>query len=58
MLEEITIDKLEMIHRSAHAIRNNPHQKNPALGKLVQLKGVIQRQINRIAKEQQQGQTP
>jgi hypothetical protein len=58
VLEEITIDKLEMIHRSAHAIRNNPHQKNPELGKLVQLKGVIQRQINRIAKEQQQGQTP
>ena len=48
---EITADRLECITRGEHAKRNHPRSKNPELGKLVQLKGAITRQVNRIAKE-------
>lgn len=51
VLEYITLDKLECISRAEHARRNHPRSKNPELGKLVQLKGVITRQVNRITRE-------
>jgi hypothetical protein len=53
-LEDITIDKLECITRAQNADRNHPNRSNPELAKLVQLKGQITRQVNRIAREQQQ----
>lgn len=55
--EEITLERLECITRAEHAMRNHPRSKNPELGKLVQLKGAITRQVNRINREhaEQQG---
>lgn len=51
VLEEITLDKLECITRAEHARRNHPRSKSPELDKLVQLKGAITRQVNRISRE-------
>lgn len=57
-LEEITIDRLECITRAENARRNHPNSHNPELAKLVQLKGAITRQVNRITREHQPpGQT-
>lgn len=50
-LAGITADKLECISRAEHVRRNSPYSKNPELGKLVQLKGAITRQVNRINRE-------
>lgn len=51
-LEQITLDKLDCITRAEHAKRNHPRNKHPELGRLIQLKGAITRQVNRIAREQ------
>ncbi len=51
VLEQITPDKLECITRAEHARRNHPRNKSPELARLVQLKGAITRQVNRIARE-------
>lgn len=51
VLEQITLDKLECITRAEHARRNHPRSKSPELAKLVQLKGAITRQVNRITRE-------
>lgn len=48
-LESITVDRLECISRSENLRRNQV--QNPDLRKLVQLKGAITRQVNRIARE-------
>lgn len=53
-LEEITTDRLECITRAEHARRNHPRNRSPELAKLVQLKGAITRQVNRIAREAQE----
>ena len=50
-VEKITLDALELVHRGELARRNHPRSKSPELGKLVQLKGAITRQVNRIARE-------
>lgn len=55
--EEITLDKLECISRKECAIRNHPRNKSPELGKLSQLKGAINRQVNRIVREAQEKTT-
>lgn len=49
--DEITADMLECIDRKEHMLRNHPRSKSPELAKLVQLKGAINRQVNRIARE-------
>lgn len=49
--EQITIDRLECITRGENARRNHPRTKSPELGKLVQLKGAITRQVRRIERE-------
>jgi HNH endonuclease len=56
---EITADKLDCITKAENLRRNHPRNKSPELGRLVQLKGQITRQVNRIAREhkEQQGQT-
>lgn len=50
-LEKITLDALELVSRAELARRNHPRSRNPELAKLVQLKGAITRQVNRIARE-------
>lgn len=50
-LEHITLDKLECISREELAQRNHPNRSNPELARLVQLKGAITRQVNRITRE-------
>lgn len=57
VLEEITIDKLICISRAENARRNHPANKSPEYGRLVQLKGAITRQVNRINREHEQRTT-
>jgi hypothetical protein len=52
--DEITINRLECITRGEHANRNHPRNRSPELARLVQLKGAITRQVNRIAREAQE----
>jgi len=47
----ITTDRLECITRAENAMRNHPRSKSPELARLVQLKGAITRQVNRISRE-------
>ncbi|MNL55223.1 hypothetical protein D3C87_1786150 [compost metagenome] len=54
VLEEITADRLECITRGENAERNHPRARSPELAKLVQLKGAITRQVNRIAREHEE----
>ena len=56
-LAKITADILECIDRAEHARRNHPRTKSPELAKLVQLKGAITRQVNRINREHQERQS-
>ncbi|WP_250865633.1 HNH endonuclease signature motif containing protein [Caballeronia sp. INSB1] len=49
--DRITLDALELVSRAELARRNHPVTRDPELAKLVQLKGAITRQINRIARE-------
>lgn len=56
-LDEITTDRLECITRAEHAKRNHPRNHSPELAKLVQLKGAITRQVNRISREAQEQRT-
>jgi hypothetical protein len=53
VLELITADRLECITRGEHAQRNHPRSRSPELARLVQLKGAITRQVNRITREAQ-----
>ncbi len=48
---EITLDRLELVSRDEHARRNHPISRDPEYARLVQLKGAITRQVNRIARE-------
>ncbi|CAM2143679.1 HNH endonuclease [Pararobbsia alpina] len=50
-LEKITADALELVSRAELARRNHPRSKHPELARLMQLKGAITRQVNRIARE-------
>jgi len=54
VLERITLARLECITRAENARRNHPRSKHPELGRLIQLKGVITRHINRIARQAQE----
>ncbi len=51
--EEITADRLECIDRAELARRNHPRARSPEIGRLIQLKGAITRQVNRITREAQ-----
>lgn len=53
VLAEITIDRVECITRAEHARRNHPNSSNPEIARLIQLKGAITRQVNRINRESQ-----
>nr|WP_315206812.1 hypothetical protein [uncultured Albidiferax sp.] len=54
VLERITPDAVECISRGENARRNHPRTKSPELAQLVQLKGAITRQVNRIHREAQE----
>lgn len=54
VLEEITLDRVECISMAENARRNHPRNKSPELAKLVQLKGAITRQVNRITRTAQE----
>lgn len=58
VLEEITLDRIECISRAENARRNHPANKSPELARLVQLKGAITRQVNRIAREAEERAAP
>lgn len=49
--QDITPDRLECISRGELANRNHPNRTNPDMARLIQLKGAITRQVNRIKKE-------
>lgn len=55
--ERITLDALELVSRAELAHRNHPRNRDPELAKLVQLKGAITRQVNRIAREAKEKQS-
>lgn len=48
VLEEITVDRVECISMAENARRNHPKNKHPELARIVQIKGAITRQVNRI----------
>lgn len=52
--EEITPDRVECISLAENARRNHPRNRDPELGRLIQLKGAITRQVNRINREAQE----
>lgn len=56
-VDRITPDALELVSRADLARRNHPRNKSPELAKLVQLKGAITRQVNRIAREAKEEQS-
>lgn len=55
--ELITVDALELVSRGELARRNHPRSRDPELAALVQLKGAITRQVNRIAREAKENQS-
>lgn len=55
--DKITLETLELVSRKELARRNHPVTRSPELAKLVQLKGAITRQINRIAREAKEKQS-
>lgn len=48
--EQVTLDRLECISRAENAKRNHPINVSPEFAKLSQLKGAINRQLNRMIK--------
>ncbi len=57
-LELITLDAIECITRAENSRRNHPRNKSPEIGRLVQLKGAITRQVNRITRAHEAQQLP
>ena len=60
VLAQITLDRVECITRRESARRNHPANSNPELAGLIQLKGAITCQVNRITRQhkEQQPSTP
>jgi hypothetical protein len=54
VLEEITLDRLECISRGENGRRNVAWNSQPETAPLMHLRGQIQRQVNRICKEDEQ----
>lgn len=48
VLEQITLDRVECISMAENLRRNHPKNKHPELARIVQIKGAITRQVNRI----------
>lgn len=58
VLEHITLDRVECISLAENLRRNSPRNKSPELARLVQLKGAITRQVNRINRDAEQAAQP
>lgn len=54
VLENITVDRLECISQAENGRRNAPTVKHPEVARLIQLKGAITRQVNRITRDDSQ----
>lgn len=54
----ITLERLECISMAENARRNHWRTASPELGHIVQLKGAITRQVNRIKRQAQEACTP
>jgi hypothetical protein len=54
VLEEITLDRLECISRGENGRRNVAWNSQPETAPLVHLRGQIQRQVNRICREDEE----
>ena len=54
---DISAERLDCITRAENAYRNHPRNRDPELGRLVQLKGQITRQVNRINRESKNANT-
>lgn len=54
----ITLDRVELITMAENARRNHWRTASPELGHIVQLKGAITRQVNRIKKHAQEATNP
>lgn len=53
--EQITLDRLECISRAENMRRNSAHTRYPPeVARLIQLKGAIHRQVNRIQRESEE----
>lgn len=48
---EITLDRLELVTRAEHMRRNTVHRYPPEVVSLIQLRGALNRKINRLEKE-------
>lgn len=51
VLQEITLDRLELLTRRENLERNSVHKYGPELARISQLRGALTRQINKRAKE-------
>lgn len=58
VLEEITLDRLELIHRSEVMRRNSVHQLPPELAEVVLLRGALVRRINQREKRAKKEKQP
>lgn len=56
-LEHITVDVLEQVSRAELARRNHPRNHSPEYAQIVQLKGAITRQVNRIVRAEKEKQS-
>lgn len=54
VLEQITVDRLECISQAENGRRNAPTVRHPEVARLIQLKGAITRQVNRITQQDSQ----
>ncbi|MCI3205854.1 MULTISPECIES: HNH endonuclease [Pandoraea] len=57
ILECITVDVLEQVSRADLARRNHPRNHSPEFAQVVQLKGAITRQVNRIVRAEKEKQS-
>lgn len=58
VLEEITPDRVELISRAENMRRNSSHNYPKEIALLIQLRGALQRKINRREKDEQQPTDP
>jgi hypothetical protein len=54
LIEEITLDRLECISRRENMQRNTVHNYPAPIPQLIQLKGALQRQINKRERHEKQ----
>jgi hypothetical protein len=58
VLEEITLDRLELVSRAELMRRNTYHKYPKEIAQLIQLRGALQRQINKRERQLNEKQDP